>query len=394
MTNTDKMEKMECYLDNAATTRVLDEAADTVRQVMLQDFGNPSSLHGRGIAAEKYITDAKNVFAGILKCSPERILFTSGGTESNNTALIGTAIAKKNRGRHIITTQIEHPAVARPAGFLAEQGFEIDFLSVDPFGRIDLEELESLIREDTILVSVMHINNEIGTIEPVSEAGKLIHDKNPACLFHVDDIQGFCKQPLLPEKSYIDLLSVSSHKIHGPKGNGLLYISGRTHISPLIFGGGQMGGMRSGTENVPGIAGFAKAAEILNTGLPDKISKMRELRGYFVKELLKIPEVFINGPEDNELAAPHIVSASVKGIRSAVLLNALSDRGIYVSSGSACSSNHKAVSATLKAIGAPDWAHESTVRFSFSCYTEQEELDYTLAALNELIPQLRKFIRR
>ena len=385
---------MECYLDNSATTRVLEEAAELAKSVMLKDYGNPSSLHNMGFNAEKYIKKADEIFAGILKCSPKNIIFTSGGTESNNTAIIGTAIFKKSRGRHLITTPFEHPAVSRVMKFLEGQGFEVDYLDVDSEGFIDLEQLEALIREDTILVSLMHVNNEIGTVEPISEAGEIIHKKNPDCLFHVDDIQGFGKLPLNPKACHIDLLSASSHKLHGPKGVGLLYMSDRTHISPIIFGGGQMQGLRSGTENVPGIAGFSKAAEMIFDGLDEKILNMRTLREGFIEELKKIPDVFINGPKDPAKAAPHIVSASVKDVRAEVLLHALEDKGIYVSSGSACSSNRKTVSESLKAIGAPDWAHESTVRFSFSCFTVKEELDYTISVLNEIIPQLRKFVRR
>lgn len=385
---------MECYLDNSATTRVIPQAADIVRQVMTEDYGNPSSLHSIGFSAEKHIRTAGEIFSKILGCSPKNILFTSGGTESNNTAIIGSAIFKKNRGKHLITTSIEHPAVSQVMKFLEGQGFNVDYLDVDPQGLIDTSRLGELITDDTILVSIMHVNNEIGTVEPVLEAGRIIHEKNPDCLFHVDDIQGFGKLPLNPRNCHIDLLSASSHKIHGPKGTGLLYLSDRTHISPIIFGGGQMNGMRSGTENVPGIAGFAKAAEVIYDGLDKKIADMRILRSGFIEELLKIPDIYINGSEDIKTSAPHIISASIKGVRAEVLLHALEDRGIYVSSGSACSSNHKAVSATLKAIGAPDWTHESTVRFSLSCYTKKEELDYTITVLNAVIPQLRKFVRR
>ena len=385
---------MECYLDNAATTRVSDEVAGLVKDIMLLDYGNPSSLHNKGFDAEKHIKDSQTVFSGILKCSPKNIYFTSGGTESNNTAIIGTALAKKNRGRHLITTAVEHSAVSKVMKFLEEQGFEIDYLSVNNEGLINLDELSERIRKDTILVSIMHVNNEIGAVEPVYEAGQTIHRKNPDCLFHVDDIQGFGKLPLIPDKGYIDMLSVSSHKIHGPKGAGLLYMSDRTHISPIIFGGGQMNGMRSGTENVPGIVGFAAAADSLYKNLDEKISAMRQLRTYFTEELAKLPEGYINGPKEEDKIAPHIVSASIKGVRAEVLLHALEDKGVYISSGSACSSNHKTISSTLKAIGIPEWAYESTVRFSFSCYTVKEEIDHTLAALNELIPQLRKFIRR
>ncbi len=385
---------MECYLDNSATTRVAEEAAEAVRRAMLEDFGNPSSLHNVGFEAEKHVKASRELFAGLLKCSPKNIIFTSGGTESNNTAIIGTAIARENRGKHMITTEVEHPAVANVMKFLESRGFEVDRIPTDGEGTADLFRLAEFIRKDTVLVSMMHVNNEIGTIEPVLEAGRIIHEKNPACLFHVDDVQGFGKLPLVPKEAHVDLLSVSSHKIHGPKGVGLLYKSDRASISPIMFGGGQMEGFRSGTENVPGISGFAAAAGLLHKELAQKSAQMREMREYFIGELKKIPDITINGPADPERSAPHIVSASIKDVRAEVLLHALEEKGIYISSGSACSSNHKSRSAVLAAIGVPDWAYESTVRFSFSIYTKKEELEYAIATLGQIIPGLRRFLRR
>ncbi len=383
---------MECYLDNSATTRVLPEVVKLMDKIYLEDYGNTSSLHKKGFEAERYITEAKDVFADILKCSRKEIVFTSGGTESNNTAIFGTALAKGKRGHHMITTVVEHAAVSAPMAFLEKQGWEIDRLGVDSEGRISLDELREKLRPDTVLVSIMHVNNEIGTIQPIEEAGKIIREISPDCLFHVDDIQGFGKLPLIPKKCGIDFLSVSSHKLHGPKGVGLLYISERAHIIPLILGGGHQNGMRSGTENVPGAAGFAMAAKEMQEHLKEHEVHMKELRDFFVKEVTTIPDVVVNG--STEHAASHIVSVTAKDVRAEVLLHALEAKDIYVSAGSACSSNQPHVSETLKSIGVPAYALDSTVRFSFSPYTTKEELEYTLNALREIIPALRRFTRK
>ena len=387
-----RKEKMECYLDNSATTKVLPEVAELMHKLFLEDYGNTSSLHNKGFEAEKYIREARDTFSKILKCSPNEIVFTSGGTESNNTAIIGTALHYGSRGHHMITTRIEHAAVGAPMKFLESRGYEIDYLDVDSTGRIDLEQLKSLMRDDTILVSIMHVNNEIGTVQPIEEAAKIIHEMNPNCLFHVDDIQGFGKLPLLPKKLGIDLLSASSHKIHGPKGVGFLFIDERAHVSPIILGGGHQGGMRSGTENVPGVAGFALAAKIMTDDYDANLAHMKEIHDYFTGELGRIEGVTINGSK--EYGAPYIVSVTVKDVRAEVLLHALEEKGVYVSAGSACSSNKPAVSATLKAIDVPKYALDSTVRFSFSPNTTMEEIDTAVKALNELLPFLRKFKRK
>ncbi len=383
---------MESYLDNSATTRVLPEVVKLMEKIYLSDFGNPSSLHTKGFDAERYITEARDVFTGILKCSRKEVFFTSGGTESNNTAILGTALAKGKRGHHMITTVVEHAAVSSPMRFLEERGWEIDRLSVDHEGRISLDELREKLRPDTVLVSIMHVNNEIGTIQPVEEAGKLIREIAPDCLFHVDDIQGFGKIPLIPKKCGIDFLSASSHKLHGPKGVGLLYMSERAHALPIIYGGGQQNGMRSGTENVPGVAGFAAAVKEIMSHVQENEAHMKELREYFVSEVTKIPDVTINGCPEH--AAPHIVSVTIKDVRAEVLLHALEAKEIYVSAGSACSSNQPHVSETLKSIDVPAYALDSTVRISFSPYTKKEELEYTINALGEIVPALRRFTRK
>jgi cysteine desulfurase len=383
---------MEVYLDNSATTRCFDEVAQLMHKIMCEDYGNPSSMHHKGVEAEKYLRYAKETLAKILKVNEKEILFTSGGTESDNMALIGAAMANHRRGRHLITTKIEHPAILQTMAYLENQGFEVTYLSVDHQGRISLQELEQAVREDTILVSIMHTNNEIGSLEPIAEAGEVIKRRNPQTLFHVDAVQGFGKCRIYPNKMQIDMLSVSGHKIHGPKGIGFLYIREGSKVSPILYGGGQQKGMRSGTENVPGIAGLAKAAELVYANLDKDVDRMYSLREMLIEGISGIEDVRINGCPGREGAA-HIVSLSVRGVRSEVLLHALEERGIYVSAGSACSSNKPQTSATLKAIGVEKDLLDSTIRFSISVFTTAEEIQYTIQALNEIIPMLRKYTR-
>ena len=383
---------MEAYFDNSATTRCSDAAVALMQKVLLEDYGNPSSLHMKGVVAERYIKTATEQIARILKVSEKEIIFTSGGTESNNLALIGVALANKRAGRHIITTSIEHASVYNPLIFLEEQGFEVTYLPVDAQGVVSLEALAQAVREDTILVSMMHVNNEIGTIEPIEEAAKLVHEKNPGTLIHVDAIQSFGKLRIYPKRMWIDLLSVSGHKIHGPKGVGFLYVKDKTKIGPIIHGGGQQKNMRSGTENVAGIAGLGAAAEELYQNFDEKIGRLYELREYLVSGMKALEGTTVNGAEGRD-AAPHIVSVSFEGVRAEVLLHALEERGIYVSTGSACSSNHPAISGTLKAIGVKTELLDSTVRFSLSVESTREEADYVLEQLAELLPMLRRFRR-
>ena len=379
-------------MDNSATTRTDDAVVELMDRIYREDYGNPSSLHKIGYRAEQYVNDALDTFSSILQCKRKNIVFTSGGTESNNTAIIGTALFKESRGKHIITSVTEHPSVLEPVRTLEKRGWEVEFLNVDSEGHVDPDELRSKIRKDTVLVSLMHVNNEIGSITPVSEMGKVIHEANPECFFHVDDVQGFGKIGLKMKDSHIDFLSASSHKIHGPKGSGLLYMSDRAvHISPYIMGGGQQGGMRSGTLNVPGIAGFAKAAELIYKDIEENHSRAKEIREYFVTEAEKMEGVRANGSAEG---SPYILSLSVKGIRAEVLLHALEEKGVYISAGSACSSHKKKVSDTLKGIGLTDDDAGSTVRFSFSVHTDMKEAEYCIECLNEVIPGLRRFRRR
>ena len=351
---------MEAYFDNSATTRVFDCVKDAVVNAMTVDYGNAAARHMKGVEAERLIKEARAEIAKSLKVQEKEILFTSGGTESNNTALIGAAFANQRAGKHLITTGVEHASIYNTMEFLREQGFEITYLPVDSYGCISLEELSQAVREDTILVSVMYVNNEIGAVEPVEEISKVIKAKNPKTLFHVDAIQAYGKYVIRPKKQGIDLLSVSGHKIHGPKGVGFLYIDEKAKVRPLLFGGGQQKGMRSGTENVPGCAGLGAAVREVYTDHEAKIERMYQLRERLIAGLKELPGVTINGHEGRE-NAPQIVSASFEGVRSEVLLHALEDRGVYVSSGSACSVNHPGVSGTLKGIGVKKELLDSTL---------------------------------
>ena len=384
---------MEVYLDNSATTRCFDEVAALMTRIMCEDYGNPSSLHRKGVEAEKYIRYAKEVIAKNLKVNENEIFFTSGGTESDNLALRGCAYANCRSGRHLITTQIEHPAILQTMKHLEEEGFRVTYLPVDSKGCIRLEDLERAITGETILVSIMHTNNEVGSLQPIEEAGALIKRMNPRILFHVDAVQGYGKFRIHPKKMKIDLLSVSGHKIHGPKGIGFLYVDEKVKIKPILFGGGQQGGTRSGTENVPGAAGLAKAVEMIYQNLDEEVGRLYELKQTFVEGVKKIDDVIVNGHPD-ETGAPHVVSVSIRGVRSEVLLHALEDKGIYVSAGSACSAHKPQPSATLQAMGVDRELLGSTIRFSFSVFTTMEEVDYTLQAMYDIIPMLRKYTRK
>ena len=383
---------MEAYFDNSATTRVLDSVKDIVVKTMTEDYGNPASKHRKGMEAEQYIREARKIIADSMKVQEKEILFTSGGSESNNMALICTAWANQRAGKHIISTAIEHPSVYNPLGVLEELGFEVTILPVDHDGHISLKELEEAIRPDTILVSTMYVNNEVGAVEPVEEISRVIKAKNPSALYHVDAIQAYGKYVIRPKKQGIDLLSVSSHKIHGPKGVGFLYIRSGVKIKPLIYGGGQQKGMRSGTENVPGVAGLGVAAAEMYRNHQEKLDHLYELKEHMMKRVAEIDGVVINSQPGRE-SAPQIVSVSFEGVRSEVLLHALEDRGIYVSSGSACSSNHPGVSGTLKGIGVKQELLDSTLRFSFGMFNKKEEIDYAIEVLKELLPVLRRYRR-
>ena len=381
---------MEAYFDNSATTKVLDCVKDAVVDAMCVNYGNAAAKHRKGVEAENLIREAKKAIADTLKVQEKEILFTSGGTESNNTALIGTALANRRAGKHLITTGVEHPSIYNTMSFLEEMGFEVTYLPVDHLGHISLEDLENAIREDTILVSVMYVNNEVGAVEPIEAISQCIKKKNPKTLFHVDAIQAYGKYKIRPKKQGIDLLSVSGHKIHAPKGVGFLYIRDGVKIRPILFGGGQQKGMRSGTENVPGCVGLGVAAREAYKDCDARIEKLYTLREHLIAGLKPLGGVTINGSEDRT-NAPQIVSASFEGVRSEVLLHALEDKGVYVSSGSACSSNHPGISGTLKGIGVKKELLDSTIRFSLGDLNTEEEVDYAIGVLGELLPVLRRY---
>ena len=383
---------MEAYFDNSATTRCYPEVAEIVVKTMTEDFGNPSAMHLKGVEAEKYVCEAAQTLAKILKVNEKEIIFTSGGTESNNLALFGGADANKRSGNHIITTSVEHAAVGQPAERLEQMGYEVTIVPVDHRGVVQLEALEKALRPDTILVSTMYVNNEVGAVMPVEEIAKLVHEKSPKALYHVDAIQAFGKYRIYPKKAGIDMLSVSSHKIHGPKGVGFLYINEKARIQPQILGGGQQAGMRSGTDNVPGIAGLGVAAKMVYTDFDKKIEHMYQLKERLAEGFLKLPDVRLNGMEIRE-GAPQILSASFLGVRSEVLLHTLEEKGIYVSAGSACSSHKRKAAGTLSAMGMEAAQRESTLRFSFSEENTFEEVDYALEVIGQVLPMLRRYSR-
>lgn len=406
---------MEAYLDNSATTRCLESVADIVEKTMREDFGNPSSRHLKGMQAERYLREAREQIAKTLKVTEGEIYFTSGGTEADNWALIGAALANRRAGSHLITTAVEHAAVLQPMAYLEELGFRVTYLPVDRYGCISLDDLRGALCGDTILVSMMYVNNEVGTEEPVEEAARLVKAYNPRIVFHADAIQAYGKYRIYPKKAGIDLLSVSGHKIHGPKGIGFLYAADSVKIRPLILGGGQQKGMRSGTDNVPGAAGLGAAAVEAYRNFDEKKEHLLALKRRFLEGIAGIEGACVQGQaarwtrsgaeEESRPAegagengascgAPHIVSVSFRGVRSEVLLHALEESGVYISAGSACSSNKKLpVSPVLRAMGLPKDLLESTVRFSFSTYTSEEEIDYCLEQLHRLLPVLRKYTR-
>lgn len=390
------------YLDNSATTRTFDEVTEYMTHIMKDIYGNPSSRHTLGISAEAEVKKSLERLARIMKVDTGNILFTSGGTESDNLAIIGGAMANKREGMHLITTKTEHPAVLEPMKFLEEQGFSVTYLDAGADGRVNPDDLKASLTDETILVSIMNVNNEIGSVNDIREMGAIIKDYKPSILFHTDAVQSFGKFRINPKSCKIDMMSVSGHKIHGPKGVGILYVADKVKLHPLMLGGGQQKGLRSGTENVPGIAGIGLASELIYKDFDEKTDKLYELKRYFIEELIKLPGVYVNGIPQNaftdeamiRMTAPHIISASFDQIRAEVLLHALEAKGIYVSSGSACSSNKPSVSATLQAIGLDRKLLDSTLRFSMSHSTTREDIDTTLTVLSDELPKLRKFIRR
>ncbi|MGN0367488.1 MAG: cysteine desulfurase family protein [Wujia sp.] len=380
---------MECYFDNAATTAVLPQVKEWMVKLLDEDFGNPSSQHAKGLKGADYVRKACQAVAKTLKCQEKEIVFTSGGTESNNLAIIGTALAHRRKGKHILTTGIEHASVLATVEFLEKEGFEIEYLAVDEHGIVKLDDLRQKMREDTILVSCMYVNNEMGAVEPIAQICDIIHEKNEQTIIHADAVQAYGKMEVVPKKLGVDLLSISSHKIHGPKGAGVLYVKEKTLLRPIIYGGGQQHFMRSGTENVPAIAGMGIAASYMYDSLQERMQGIAELKRYFIEQVTQIEGVY-----DNSGDAPHIASITFTGVRAAVLMRALSEKEIYVSAGSACSSNKPQVSHVLKQIGLDETRLESTLRFSFCETNTKEQIDYCMEVLRESLPLLRRYTRK
>ena len=379
---------MECYLDNAATTRPFSEVCDLVTRVMYEDFGNPSSLHMKGVIAERYVRQAREQIAKTLKCAAKNIVFTSGGTESNNMALIGSALANARAGKHIITTCFEHAAVYEPLLYLEKMGYEVTYLPVDSMGHVSEETLENALRKDTILVSTMLVNNEVGAILDVEKFSKIVKAFNKDIIFHVDAIQAYGKMNIYPKRMGIDLLSVSGHKIHGPKGTGFLYVGDKVKIHPYIHGGGQQQGMRSGTENVPGIVGYGVAAERAARTMAERTAKEIEVRDYLINRILtEIPNCRLNGDPVKRL--PNNCNISFEFIEGESLLIMLDMKGICASSGSACTSGSLDPSHVLLAIGLPHEIAHGSLRMTLSAETTKEEIDYTIDNLKEIVAHLR-----
>ena len=384
---------MKAYFDNAATTKVMPEVCSVMMSVMTEDYGNPSSKHTKGMDAEQYIEDARNIIANTLKCESKNIIFTSGGTEANNQALIGAAYAARRSGKHIVTTAYEHASVAEPLIFLENEGYEITYVPVTPDGHVEPAVIAEAVREDTTIVSVMLVNNEIGAINDIEAISKVIKEVNPSVLLHVDAIQAYGKLPINPKKFGADMLTASAHKLHGPKGAGFLYKADHVKLLPYIYGGGQEKGMRSGTENVPAIAGFGVAASVMHKNMQENDSHMRHIKQIIIDGVLEVEGSYINAnPEKSaDIGAPHIISISFEGVKSEVLLHALASEGIYVSSGSACSSNHPGLSGTLKAIGVSSKLIDSTIRISLCRDNTEEEALYLIEKIKKHVPVLRKF---
>jgi cysteine desulfurase len=376
------------YFDNGATTSPYPEVVESMKEVLSHFYGNPSSLHHLGVKADKLLTGSRELAAKYLNVDASEIIFTSGATESNNTAIKGAAFQYQNRGKHIITSAIEHPAVLDVCEQLKEFGFDITVLPVDKSGVVRLEEVKQAIREDTILVSIMYVNNEVGSIQPIAEIGKILKDY-PKILFHVDAVQGFGKLDVFPKRWNVDLLSLSAHKFHGPKGTGLLYVRQGVKLFPLMAGGGQEKGIRPGTENVAGIVGMVKAMRMITEKREKDQDYLYRLRKRLWDGLQQVPGCVINSPEN---ASPHILNVSFSGLKSEVVLHTFENKEIYVSTKSACSSKFDRPSRILLAMGATDQVARSAIRISLSDLNTMEEVEYFLDMVSKEIPTLKTML--
>ncbi len=388
----DEVFKMsEIYLDNVSTTKPAKEVVEEILHTLTEIYGNPSSLHRKGIEAEKLINHARERIAKFLQVKSNEIYFTSGGTESNNLAIKGIAYAKRRLGNHLITSVIEHQSVLETFRQLEKEGFSVSYISVDSNGYLNLEELKKDMRDDTILVSIMYVNNEVGSIQPIEEISKIVTE-NVKTAFHVDAVQAFGKIQLISSLKGIHLLSISGHKIYGPKGIGALYVKEGTKIQPLLNGGGQERGLRAGTENIPGIAGLSRAVELLNDNFQNWTRLISKLKEHLKNRILsEIDGVILNTPEHS---VPHILNLSFSGLKAEVLLHSLEKYGIFVSTKSACVSKKGQTSYVLKAMGRNDIEIEGAIRFGLSPFLTFDDIDYTVEILKKEISQLRKYKRR
>lgn len=382
------------YFDNAATTVVSENVLNVVNNMMTNCYSNPSAKHRFGFLAEQEVQKATKIISNILNCEDKEIIWTSGGTESNNFAIRSIVDSLKRKGNHIITSKIEHPSVKNVFKYLETIGFQVDYINVDKNGKFDISDIKNSLNLNTILVSLMHINNEIGTVEDIENISKIIKSYNDNIIFHIDAVQSFAKLKIQPKAMGVDSLSVSGHKFHGPKGVGFLYIDKNIKINPLIFGGGQQNNLRSGTLNTSGICGLAEAAKNVYDDFNKYTSYLYELRDYLIDNLgilnNSLHGIHLITKKTSDFS-PHIVAFAVENVRAEVLLHALEDKNIYVSSGSACSSKNKSISDTLLAIDLDKNLLDNTIRVSFSKYNTKQEIDTFITELNNIIPMFRRF---
>lgn len=382
----------EIYLDNSATTKTDPRVLEEMARVAVHSFGNPSSLHRKGREAERILAVSRKVMADLLGVRENEIIFTSGGTESNNLAVLGIARRYRRRGNHLITTAIEHSSILEPFQLLEKEGFDVTYLLPDSKGLVDPQTVLQALKPETTLVSIMHVNNEVGSLQPIAEISGLLKKKKAELLFHVDAVQSFGKVPLPPGLQGIDALSISAHKFHGPKGVGALYLKEGVMIEPLLLGGGHEKGLRPGTENTPGIAGMALASRQSFKNMKEKAAQLGEMKKMLISSLeSRHPWIKINGPRDNEKeSAPHIVNISFSGLKGEIIVHALEEKGVYVSTGSACHSSDKGESHVLQAMGLGKPEREGAIRFSFSSQTQQEEVSLAAEIINEVISRLKE----
>lgn len=381
------------YLDNCSTTKPREEVIKVINETMIEDFGNPGSLHRLGINSERRVKNARGIIAEYLKADEREIYFTSGGTESNNIAIQSIVNKYSRKGKHIITTAIEHPAILNTMKHYEKIGYEVTYLKVDEYGQISLDELRDAIRDDTILVSVIHVNNEVGALQNIFKIKEIIMESRAKPLLHLDGVQSFGKMHIDIKSLGADTFAFSGHKIHGPKGIGGLYVNKKLNLEPIIFGGNQERGLRSGTENVPGITGMGEAVRILAEKGNDEMMRASQIKAYMAEKLIQeIEDTKINTSLDSS-SSEYILSATFRNTRAEVLLHYLEDKKIYVSTSSACSSKGTSKSHVLKAIGLKDREIEGTIRFCFSHEISMEDIDYTIEVLKESVQEIRSITR-